>query len=215
MAISFPSDTLSPTEWFTRFRERYDLAASDPASELGVFYHRHVDFARGERSEAELLGEYSTSEWNQIMSGLLGDLARDFGFYQTTDPSPRQDILWFRPVEPMKLAALIVQEDQATEAVTEQELPLVVRGGAELGILVLYPDYPMPDGARTLEEATDVWKRKIESELARHRPPSDFLLLTLGTNSWELPSRWQAFAWDSAGHRLHPLVDRDRPSTPG
>jgi hypothetical protein len=215
MAVGVSSDALSPTEWFARFRERYDTAAADPTSELGVFYHRHLSFEQGERSESELLSEYTTAEWNGIMSGLLGDLARDFGLYQTTDPTPRQDLLWFRPVEPMTLAALIVQEDQATEDVTKQEIPLVVRGGAELGVLVLYPDYPMPEGAHTLEEATEMWKGRIESELSRQKPPRDFLLLTLGTNSWELPSRWRGFVWDSAAHHLRSLGPNDGGSAAG
>ena len=212
MAVSFPPETLSPAEWFARFRQRFDLAASDPVTELGVFYDRHIRVERGPSSETELRSEYATTEWNSIMSGLLGELARDYGFYQTTDPSSRQDLLWFRPVEPMSLAAMIVQEDQATEAVTELEVPHVVSGAAELGVLVLYPDHPMPDGARDLEEATEVWKRKVESELAQRPPSRDFLLLTLGTNSWELPSLWRGFAWDGSAHRLQPLRGTEGPA---
>ncbi|MCI4318691.1 MAG: hypothetical protein L3K23_00970 [Thermoplasmata archaeon] len=209
MAVSFPPESLAPTDWFARFRERYDLAASDPTTELGVFYDRHVRFEQGPHSETEVFGEYTTAEWNAIMTGLMGDLAREYGFYQTTDPSPRQDVLWFRPVEPMTLAAMIVQEDQATEAVAELEIPHVLSGGAELGVLVLYPDYPMPQGARDLDEATELWKHRVEAELARHRPDRDFLLLTLGTNSWDLPSRWRGYAWDTSTHRLRLLTTTD------
>jgi hypothetical protein len=212
MAVRCPAESLAPSEWLARFRQRYDFAATDPATELGTFYDRHIRFAQGPHAETEVTSEFTTAEWSSIMGGLMGDLARDYGFYQTTDPAFRQDLLWFRPVEPMTLAALIVQEVEATEAITEQEVPHVATGGADLGVLVLYPDDPMPDGARDLAEATEVWKRRVESELARHRPSRDFLLLTLGTNSWELPSRWRGFGWDPAAQRLRLLGSDPAPA---
>jgi hypothetical protein len=212
MAVSFPPEALAPAEWFARFRQRYDLAAADPSTELGTFYDRHIRIAEGRHTETAVISEFTTDEWNSILDGIMGTLAADYGFYQTTDPSFRHDLLWFRSVEPMTLAALIVQEDEATEAVTEREIPHIVGGGADLGVLVLYPDDPMPEGASDLADATDLWKRRIESELAQHRPPRAFLLLTLGTNSWELPSRWCGFGWDPATQRLHPVGTDPAPS---
>ena len=199
-------EVTQPTEWFHRFCVLYNESSADPSTELGVFYERHregVLYPPG-LGHSSLI-EYTNAEWNQVMSVFLSRLARDLGYYQTWEWNGRRDLAWFRNQTPQRVAVVITQENEAEEQVATHDVPALANSGAEMGILVLYPDYPHPPGAHTIEEATRWWKERLELELRHLNADAEFVLVTLSANCWDIPAPWQAFAWSSRSRALEPV----------
>ncbi len=179
----------NPMEWFERFCRLYNESSADPSTELGVFYERHREGVRYPPSIASSPWiEYTDTEWNQVMSVFLSRLAREQGYYQTWEWNDRGDLAWFRRQTPQRVSVVITQENQAEEPVATHDLPALAGSGADMGIMVLYPDYPHPPRSRTIEDATNWWKDRLEVELRRLDVDADFVLVTLSANCWDVPA---------------------------
>ena len=71
----------------------------------------------------------------------------------------------------------------------------MVKSGALLTVLVIYPDFPTPEGTRSVEDATELWKERVGAELDRIGLTREFLLATMSAFDWEIPAPWKGFAW--------------------
>ncbi len=188
-------ERLAP-EWFRRFRERYDLAADSPTTGLGLFYERHRRFAAYETLSDPNHPEYTDAEWDRVMAGFLSALSGEFGLVQARDPQGLASLAWFLPAEPQVAAVAIRFSNLASDQVVSHDLPEVIRTGAGLAVLMMYPDYPSPPGARTPEEATIAWRDRLEASLRSVPPAREFLLLTISAYSWDVPAPWKGFVWN-------------------
>jgi hypothetical protein len=205
MSGRHPPDSLHPREWFQRFRVRYDASASDPTSAVGLLYERHRDLARSEAAVAADAVEYTNRAWTNALGTLAARLALELGFDQVTEWTSEQELMWLRLGESQKAAVLIHQANDAHDSIVTSVLPRLVRSGAPLCVLVMYPDYPPPEGATTLERATEVWRMRIEAALRNLRARTGFLLLTIGWNQWGVPAPWRGFSWDAQRGSLAPI----------
>ena len=207
MAGAPSTSTVEPGEWFRRFTSRYNESAEDTSSELGIYYERHRHNAEFQQSAASALVEYTNTEWFDVMAAFFSGLAREFGMYQTWEWQGRSDLAWLRPGTEWELQALVVQEDEALDSILTNEVPALARSGARLGVLVMYPDHPSPTGAVDLDDATRIWVERIGAKLAEQDASAPFLLLTIGSNCWDVPAPWQGFHWDPAGKSLLRVTD--------
>lgn len=182
-------------EWLARFRAQFDAAAADPTTALGLFYERHRRFVVGPGSDSPSRPDYTFEEWNRSFAAFLGGLARDFGLVQAEGWTEVPQLMWFWHGVPDRPAVAIREVKVAGESVVEQEIPSVVKSGALLTVLVLYPDYPTPSGAHSVEEATELWKERVAQELTRLGVTHEFLLATISAFDWEIPAPWRGFAW--------------------
>ncbi len=189
-------DRPSPANWFRRFRRRYDEAASDPVAELGVFYERHRNFVYFHAPPDSHRIEYTDVEWSQVMSIFLSRLAREFGLYQTWGWDGDLGLAWLRPGATWQLSTVIEQADEARGNLVAEKLQKLLASSAELSVLLLYPDYPLPDGAGSVGEATETWRMRVEATLARHSPKREFLLVAISSNAWAIPAPWNGFVWN-------------------
>ena len=217
MAGRVAKDELRPTAWFSRFRSRYDASASDPSSDLGLFYERHRDFARSEAQLGVDRLEYTSREWTNMLGSLAGRLAMELGFEQVVEWTSGAELMWFRLSGPPKTAVLIHEADSASDSILTQVVPRLVRSRAALSVLVMYPDFPPSDHTATLEGATELWRARIEATLKRLAAGGAFLLLTIGSNEWEVPAPWRGFSWDPRKKSLNRVTReslRDRKGPP-
>jgi hypothetical protein len=197
--IEIPSggtSRLSAQDWLRAFRDRYDRAAESTLTDLGLFYDRHRRFVEFEKLSDPHHPEYTDEEWDRVMALFLSELSSEFGLVQARDWETGENLDWFRPTEPQQPAVAIRPANHAGAGVVDRDLPQVVSSGAELAVLLLYPDYPSPPGARSIDEATREWKARLERALQRLRPSREFLLLTISAFSWDLPAPWKGFLWN-------------------
>jgi hypothetical protein len=187
---------LTARTWLDRFREQYDAAAGSQFTELGLFYERHRKFIQYQRMSDPDHPEYSDAEWDRVMGSFLLGLAREFGLVQAPGGQGQHELSWFWPGVPQAPAATIRAANNATDSILTEDLPQVVRSGAELSVLVMYPDYPHPPGTDSIDDATTAWRSRVESELLRLGLDRGFLLLTISAYAWDVPAPWKGFVWN-------------------
>ncbi|HEY1198964.1 MAG TPA: hypothetical protein VGG32_09635 [Thermoplasmata archaeon] len=200
-----PTTVIYAREWLARFRSQFDEAAGDPRTALGLFYDRHRRFVAGPGNLPPSRPEYSYEEWNRTFATFLASLARDFGLVQAPGWTDVPQLMWFWHGIPDRPAVAIREVKVATDSIVEQDLPSVVRSGALLTVLVIYPDYPAPQGTRSVEEATERWRARIGDELARLGLTREFLLTTISAFDWDLPAPWKGFAWHPSERSMSPV----------
>jgi len=189
------SGAIYAKEWLARFRSRFDEEAGDPRTALGLFYERHRRFVVAPGSDSASTPAYSYEEWNRAFAAFLASLARDFGLVQFPGWTDVPQLLWFWHGVPDRPAVAIREVKVAGEAVVREEVPSVVKTGALLTVLVLYPDAPPPLGTTTVDEATERWKERVAEELLRLGVTQEFLLATISALDWDVPAPWKGFAW--------------------
>jgi hypothetical protein len=195
---------ISPREWVRRFREHYDYSAESPLTDLGLFYERHRRFAEFDTVSDPSRPEYTDEEWDRAMTAFLFSLAREFGLIPATDPAGRFDVNWFWPGADTSVAVTIRPANNATDAILQRDLPEVVRTGAGLSVLILYPDYPNPPGTSGIDGAVREWQQRLARTLGSLRPARPFAILMISAYAWDVPAPWQAFIWDPRSARLEP-----------
>ena len=115
-------------------------------------------------------------------------------------------MVWFWPSNPMGVGVLFHEVNEANDSILTRDVPQLLRDGAPLSVLIIYPDYPLAPGTTDLAQSTDRWRENVERVLSSLRPPGEFLLVTISAASWELPSTWAGFVWDRSSERLRPLT---------
>lgn len=199
------TETIFATEWLARFRSRFDEEASDPRTALGLFYERHRRFVAAPALGPANAPEYTYEAWNRAFSAFLASLARDFGLVQAPGWTDVPQLMWFWHGVPERPAVAIREVKVAGNSVVQQEVPSVVRSGALLTVLVLYPDAPPPADAATVDAATEGWREKVADELSRLGVTQEFLLATISAHDWEVPAAWKGFAWQPRERRMTPI----------
>lgn len=192
-------------EWIARFRAQFDEAASDPRTALGLFYERHRRFLAAPGTGSLDQPEYTFREWNRVFATFLASLARDFGLVQATGWTDVPQLMWFWHGVPQPPAVAIREVKVAGDSTVVQDLPSVVRSGALLSVLVLYPDYPALSGGHSIEDATQRWRERVAKELARLGMTREFLLATISAFDWDVPAPWKAFAWQPRDQSMDPV----------
>jgi len=205
MTESSASEVIYAKEWLARFRSQFDEAADDPRTALGLFYERHRRFVAVPGSESPARPDYSYEEWNRTFAAFLASLARDFGLVQAPAWTDVPQLIWFWHGLPDQPAVAIREVKVAGEAVVQQEVPSVVKSGALLTVLVLYPDFPAPSGTTSVNEATEHWRAKVAEELTRLDLHREFLLTTISAFDWEIPAPWKGFAWHPQERSMTPV----------
>jgi hypothetical protein len=193
------------TEWLARFRSRFDEEAGDPRTALGLFYERHRRFVAVPGFSLSHPPEYTYEEWNRAFAAFLASLARDFGLVQASGWTDVPQLMWFWHGVPDRPVVAIREVKVVGDSVVHHEVPSVVRSGALLTVLVLYPDSPPPPDVHTVQEATEHWRAKIAEELARLGVTQEFLLATISAFDWEVPAPWKGFAWQPREQSMAPV----------
>jgi len=193
------------TEWLARFRSRFDEEAGDPRTALGLFYERHRRFVAVPGVSSSDSPEYSYAEWNRAFAAFLASLARDFGLVQASGWTDVPQLMWFWHGVPDRPVVTIREVKVAGDAVVQHEVPSVVRSGALLTVLVLYPDAPSPPDSHTVQEATEHWRTKVAEELSRLGVTQEFLLATISAFDWDVPAPWKGFAWQPRERSMAPV----------
>jgi len=193
---------LSAREWFRRFRERYSRAAESPLTELGLFYDRHRRFLDYEKVSDPNHPEYTDEQWDRVMARFLAGFSGEFGLFQAPDWEGRPSLDWFWPGVTHSAAVTIRSANLATESILTSDLPEAIGSGAQLSVFLMYPDYPNPPGTQGIDDATRVWKRRLERTLAGLRPSREFLLLTISAYAWNIPAPWRGYEWEPKTDRL-------------
>jgi len=201
-----PTGVIYAREWLARFRSQFDEEAGDPRTALGLFYERRRRYVAVPGYSAGASTEYSYEEWNRTFATFLASLAREFGLVQAAGWTDVPQLMWFWHGVPDRPAVAIREVKVAGDAIVRQEIPSVVRSGALLTVLVMYPDSPAPsDSAGSVEEATQRWRAKVADELARMGLNREFLLTTISAFDWEIPAPWKGFAWCPNEHAMVPV----------
>jgi len=193
------------TEWLARFRSRFDEEAGDPRTALGLFYERHRRFVAVPGFSSTSPPEYTYEEWNRAFAAFLASLARDFGLVQASGWTDVPQLMWFWHGVPDRPAVTIREVKVAGDGVVQHELPSVMKSGALLTVLLLYPDNPSPSNANSVEVATEHWRAKVAEELSRLGVTQEFLLATISASDWEVPAPWKGFAWQPRERSMAPL----------
>ncbi|HYB78775.1 MAG TPA: hypothetical protein VEG66_03310 [Thermoplasmata archaeon] len=199
------TEAIYAKEWLARFRSRFDEEAGDPRTALGLFYERHRRFVAAPGFDSARTPVYTYEEWNRAFAAFLATLARDFGLVQAPGWTDVPQLLWFWHGVPDRPAVAIREVKVAGDAVVRQEVPSVVKSGALLTVLVLYPDAPLLPGATTVDKATELWKDRVAEELARLAVTQEFLLATISALDWEVPAPWKGFAWQPREQVMIPI----------
>ena len=200
-----PTSGIYAKEWLARFRAQFDEAAGDPRTALGLFYDRHRRFVVGPGNAPPSRPEYTYEEWNRTFAAFLASLARDFGLVQASGGTDLAQLMWFWHGVPDRPAVAIRESKVATDSIVKQDLPSVVKSGALLTVLVIYPDFPSPLGTASVDEATEQWRARIGEELARLGQTREFLLTTISAFDWDLPAPWKGFAWHPSERSMSPV----------
>ena len=148
---------------------------------------------------------YTYEEWNRAFAAFLASLARDFGLVQAPGWTDVPQLLWFWHGVPDRPAVAIREVKVAGETVVRQEVPSVVKSGALLTVLVLYPDAPPLPEATMVDEAAQHWKDRVAEELARLGMTQEFLLATISALDWDIPAPWKGFAWQPREQTMAPV----------
>lgn len=182
-------------DWFRRFRALYNASAASPLTELGLFYDRHRKFVQySQRSDPDN-PEYTDEEWNRVMSSLFGELAGDLGLAQASDSQGQPRLEWYLPGVTDRPSVVIWGTSEAAPTILSNDLAQLARAAPELSIVLMYPDYPFPEGASNYDEAALVWRRRLESRLFELRPPTEILTLMISAYSFDLPAPWLGYLW--------------------
>ncbi|HXY12429.1 MAG TPA: hypothetical protein VEJ85_02920 [Thermoplasmata archaeon] len=205
MMAPLAADVIYAKEWLARFRSLFDQEAADPRTALGLFYERHRRFVPVAGAVAPSRPEYTYEEWNRTFTAFLASLARDFGLVQTASWSDVPQLMWLWHGLPDRPAVAIREVKVAGEAIVREEVPSVVKSGALLTVLVVYPDFPSPEGVGSVEEATEHWRRRVAEELANLGVTREFLLATISAFDWEIPAPWKGFAWRPSDRSMAPV----------
>ena len=200
-----PHGLIYATEWLARFRARFDEEAGDPRTALGLFYERHRRFVAVPGFSPRSPPEYTYEEWNRAFAAFLASLARDFGLVQASGWTDVPQLMWFWHGVPERPAVTIREVKVAGDGVVHQEVPSVVKSGALLTVLVLYPDAPSPPDASSVQDATEHWRSKVADELSRLGVTQEFLLATISAFDWEVPAPWKGFAWQPEERTMTPI----------
>lgn len=192
-------------EWLARFREQFDEAANDPRTALGLFYERHRRFVVGPGGGPPNRAEYTYEQWNRTFEAFLASLARDFGLVQASTWTDRPQLMWFWHGLQDSPAVTIREVKVAGDSIVDHEVPSVVKSGALLTVLVIYPDFPPPPGTASVEDATEHWRTRIGEELARLGMTREFLLTTISAFDWEIPAPWKGFTWSPSERSMEPV----------
>ncbi len=198
MASSVPSpprEGLTPTQWFSDFRDLYNESIADACTDLGLYYDRYAPPA-GARPAAGSDSGPVGEEWREVMSRFLEQLARRYDLYQTRTSEDGDDLAWLRPGPSWRVCAVIRQVEEAKDSVLARDLPEALASGAEFVVLILYPDSPLPPGIRSLEHATEHWERRIAESAVALGADRPILLATLSSGCWEHPAPWRASVWE-------------------
>jgi len=200
-----PPTVIYAREWLARFRSHFDEAAGDMRTGLGLFYDRHRRFVTGPTALDANAVEYTDDEWNRTFATFLSSLAREFGLVQAPGWEEVPQLMWFWHGVPDRPAVVIREVNVAGDTIVDQEIPAMVRSGALLTVLVIYPDYPSPPGASSVEEATEAWRTRVQEELTHLGVNNEFLLTTISAFSWEIPAPWKGFAWHPTQKAMSPV----------
>ncbi|MCI4353623.1 MAG: hypothetical protein L3K14_09645 [Thermoplasmata archaeon] len=193
---------LHARDWFRGFREMYDSSAGSLLTELGLFYDRHRKFVQfGQRSDPKN-PEYTDEEWNRVMTTLFGQMAEGRGLIQAPDREDRPQLVWYLPGVTDRPTVIIRAASDATDAILTRDLPDLSRSGAELAVFLMYPDYPLPEGTSTIDEATSAWESRLSRRLEELQARHEVLTLTISAYSFDLPAPWRAFLWDPDSRSL-------------
>jgi len=192
-------------EWLTRFRSQFDEEAGDPRTALGLFYERRRRYVAVPGYSAGSATEYSYEEWNRTFATFLASLAREFGLVQAAGWTDVPQLMWFWHGVPDPPAVTIREVKVAGDAIVQQEIPSVVKSGALLTVLVMYPDSPPPSDSSSVDSETERWRAKVADELARVGLTREFLLTTISAFDWEIPAPWKGFAWCPNEHAMVPV----------
>jgi len=199
------SDAIFAKEWLVRFRSQFDQEAADPRTALGLFYERHRRFVTAADRSPPSRPEYTYAEWNRTFTTFLASLAREFGLVQTAGWTDVPQLMWLWHGLPDRPAVAIREVKVAGDAIVHEEVPSIVRSGALLTVLVIYPDFPAPPGTHSVEEATEHWRAKVAEELAQLGVTGEFLLTTISAFDWEIPAPWKGFVWRSSDRSMIPV----------
>lgn len=189
-------------DWFRKFRELYNSSAASPLTELGLFYERHRLYAEYRSRSDPTHSEYTDEEWNRVMAALLAGLAAEMGLVQAQDVEGRPQLDWFLPGVTDRSSVVIRATSEATDGLLGRDLTELANSDAELAVLLVYPDYPLPEGATDAHEAVRLWRARIEHRLRELRPKPEVLALMISAYSFELPAPWQGFAWNPKSDSL-------------
>jgi len=200
--MELQSPTLDERKWLDRFRDQFDVSAMSTYTDLGLFYERHRKFVEYQPMSDPNHPEYTDAEWDRVMGAFLDSLAGEFGMVQAADWEGRPELIWFWPGVPQAPAVTIRAANSASEAIVTEALPQIVRSGAELSVLLMYPDYPHPPGTTSIEEATADWRTRLEVALHGLKANRRFLLLTISAYAWDVPAPWKGFVWNAGAGRL-------------
>jgi hypothetical protein len=188
--------SFSAQELYRRFCELYDSSASSLLTELGLFYERHRKFAEYSQRSDPAHPEYTDEEWNRVMAGLLAQLAGEMGLVQASDSEGRPQLEWYLPGVTDQPTVVIRAASESTSAAVSKDLAELSRARTDLSVFLMYPDYPLPDGSSTFEEAANAWKARLERRLEELRPRRELLALMISAYSFDLPAPWQGFVWN-------------------
>ena len=203
-AIAAPAGIYAK-EWMARFRALYDEEAGDPRTALGLFYERSRRFVVVGGAGSSSPVEFTFEQWNRTFATFLASLAREFGLVQAESWTDVPQLMWYWHGVPDSPAVAIRQVNVAGESVAQQDVPSIVRSGALLTVLLLYPDLPEPRSAHTLEQATDLWRARVSEELSHLGLEREFLLATMSAFDWQLPSSWRGFEWRPSERAMSPV----------
>ena len=205
-ALAPEGSSLYAREWLVRFRAQFDEMASDPRTALGLFYERHRRFVSVPGESPLSRSEYTYEEWNRTFAAFLAALARDFGLVQAETWAEVPQLMWYWHGLADRPAVAIREVKVAGEGVVREEVPSVVKAGALLTVLVMYPDFPSLQGACSVEEATDRWRERVGEELAHLGLAREFLLTTISAFDWEIPAPWKGFVWRPQERSMEAVV---------
>jgi hypothetical protein len=196
--------TVNARDWFRRFCELYDESAQSPLTEMGLFYERHRKFVEfGRRSDPDH-PEYTDEEWNRVMAILLAELAGDLGLVQAPDWEGHSQLEWYLPGVTDRPAVVIRGSSDATSSILTSDLTDLARFRTNLSVLLMYPDYPPPEGTSTFDDAANAWKDRIELRLGEIRPAREILTLMISAYSFDVPAPWKGFVWNPTSSSLEP-----------
>jgi hypothetical protein len=200
-------DRRPPTtrELFDRFRALYDRQAEDQTTALGLFFERHQTTVRYQPAGNSPLPEYLEPEWKRVFDELLAAVAREFGLVPGTEWTGTPGMVWYWPSSPSEVAVLVQEAIVADETLLRREVPGLVADGAPLSFLIVYPDDPLPPDATDFVQSCETWRKDLEKALDDAQLAREFLVAMISAYSWEIPSSWIGFGWDSSSRRLVPL----------
>jgi len=193
---------LDARDWFRRFRKRYNDSAGTLLTDLGLFYDRHRKFVEYGRRSDPSQPEYTNEEWNRVIATLLSGLAAELGLAQAPERDGRPQLEWYLPGVTDRPTVVIRDTSNATNTILTEDLVDLTHQGSDLSVLLVYPDYPCPEGTSSIEDATRAWRNRIEARLMELQPQRPVLAMMISAYSFDVPAPWQGFVWNPASSSL-------------